>query len=486
MPVPNQIADLQVSRVATGNGSVLRGPILLFFVSGLFWLVIAAALWTLSAFQAADPFAPLVFPDVAWLTYGRVYPVAMDLLVYGWASMIGVGAAIWILDSMAENPLPGGYLPLWAAIIWNLGLVFGVWGVLGGGSTGREWLEFPLYAAFPIWLAEIIMAIWAVALVIGRRSKGGYISQAFLLIGFISFAWAYGSANDFLQFVKVGGPAEPAIQWWYFGCLISLWLTPLGIGIVYHFVPLLIGRPLYSAKLAVISFWGMLAFGGWTGIAQILGGPIPAWIQTASVVANVLLVVPILAFATNLHLTMKGSFDLIKPNLALRFLVTGGMVFGLAGIWNAITTFRSVNRILEFTWAITARTDLFLIGFVTLVCFGAIYYILPRLIGRAWKYTKLIQVHFWLSIVALGTLVFDLTIAGVLQGFGLVDPKVPFAAVIDLSKPFLLGYELAAVFIGLSALLGLGAFLTVFVNPAWAPDSEEIPEPVINEEVSVA
>lgn len=486
MPVPNQIADLQVSRVATGNGSVLRGPILLFFVSGLFWLVIAAALLTLSAFQAADPFAPLVFPDVAWLTYGRVYPVAMDLLVYGWASMVGVGAAIWILDSMAENPLPGGYLPLWAVIIWNLGLVFGVWGVLGGGSTGREWLEFPLYAAFPIWLAEIIMAIWAVALVIGRRSKGGYNSQAFLLIGFISFAWAYGSANDFLQFVKVGGPAEPAIQWWYFGCLISLWLTPLGIGIVYHFVPLLIGRPLYSAKLAVISFWGMLAFGGWTGIAQILGGPIPAWIQTASVVANVLLVVPILAFATNLHLTMKGSFDLIKPNLALRFLVTGGMVFGLAGIWNAITTFRSVNRILEFTWAITARTDLFLVGFVTLVCFGAIYYILPRLIGRSWKYTKLIQVHFWLSIVALGMLVFDLTIAGVLQGFGLVDPKVPFAAVIDLSKPFLLGYELAAVFMGLSALLGLGAFLTVFVNPAWAPDSEEIPEPVINEEVSVA
>jgi cytochrome c oxidase cbb3-type subunit I len=486
MPVPNQIADLQVSRFATGNGSVLRGPILLFFVSGLFWLVIAAALWTLSAFQAADPFAPLVFPDVAWLTYGRVYPVAMDLLVYGWASMVGVGAAIWILDSMAENPLPGGYLPLWAAIIWNLGLVFGVWGVLGGGSTGREWLEFPLYAAFPIWLAEIIMAIWAVALVIGRRSKGGYISQAFLLIAFISFAWAYGSANDFLQFVKVGGPAEPAIQWWYFGCLISLWLTPLGIGIVYHFVPLLIGRPLYSAKLAIISFWGMLAFGGWTGIAQILGGPIPAWIQTASVVANVLLVVPILAFATNLHLTMKGSFDLIKPNLALRFLVTGGMLFGLAGIWNAITTFRSVNRILEFTWAITARTDLFLIGFVTLVCFGAIYYILPRLIGRSWKYTKLIQVHFWLSIVALGLLVFDLTIAGVLQGFGLVDPKVPFAAVIDLSRPFLLGYELAAVFIGLSALLGLGAFLTVFVNPAWALDSEEIPEPVINEEVSVA
>lgn len=486
MSVHNQTADLQLNRVAAGNGSVLRGPILLFFVSGLFWLLIAVALWILSTFQVTDPFSPLVFPDVAWLTYGRVYPVAMDLLVYGWASMIGVGTAIWILNSMAKNPFSGGYLPLLAGIIWNLGLVFGVWGVLGGGSTGKEWLEFPIYAAFPIWLAEIIMAIWAVALFIGRRGKGGYISQAFLLTAFIAFAWAYGSANGFLGFCKVGGVAASAIHWWYFGCLISLWLTPLGIGIVYHLVPLLIGRPLYSAKLATISFWGIVGFGGWTGIAQILGAPLPAWNQTASVVANVLLVVPVLAFATNLHLTMKGSFDLIKPNLALRFLVTGGMVFGLAGIWNAITTLRSVNRILQFTWGITARTDLFLIGFVTLVCFGAIYYVLPRLVGRSWKYTKLIQWHFWFSIIALGTLVFDLTIAGVIQGFGLMDPKVPFAAVVDLIKPFLLGYELAGVFIGVSALLAVGSFLTVFVNPAWAPDSEEAPEPVINEEVSLA
>ncbi len=486
MSVSNQLADARSERIVTGNGSVLRAPILLFFFSGLFWLLVAAALWLLSCFQVVDPFSPLVFPDIPWLTYGRVYPVAMDLLVYGWASMIGVGAAIWILNSMSQNPFAGGYLPLLAGIIWNLGLVSGVWGVLGGGSTGMEWLEFPIYAAFPIWLAEIIMAVWAIALFIGRRKKSGYISQAFLLTAFVAFAWAYGSANGFLQIAKVTGPAQPAIQWWYFGCLISLWLTPLGIGVVYHFVPLLVGRPLYSAKLASISFWGIVAFGGWTGITQIIGAPVPAWIQTASIVAKVLLVIPVLAFATNLHLTMKGSFDLIKPSLALRFLVTGGMVFGLASIWDALTTFRSVNRILEFTWAVPGRTYLTLLGFVTLVAFGAIYYVLPRLVGRAWKYTKLIQLHFWFSIVALGTLVFNLTIAGVLQGFGLMDPKVPFAAILDLTKPFLLGYALGGIFIGVSVLLGVGSFLTVFVNPEWVPESNEAPEPVINEEVSLA
>ncbi len=256
MSVSNQLADARSERLATGNRSVLRVPILLFLFSGLFWLLVAAALWLLSSFQVVDPFSSLAFPDIPWLTYGRVYPVAMDLLVYGWASMIGVGAAIWILNSMSESPFAGGYLPLLAGIIWNLGLVFGVWGVLGGGSTGLEWLEFPIYAAFPIWLAEIIMAVWAIALFIGRRKQSGYISQDFLLTAFVAFAWAYGSANGFLQIANVTGPSQPAIQWWYFGCLISLWLTPLAIGIVYHFVPLLVGRPLYSAKLGSISFLG--------------------------------------------------------------------------------------------------------------------------------------------------------------------------------------------------------------------------------------
>src|SRR5258708_2559070 len=212
MSVSNQLADARSERIVTGNGSVLRAPILLFFFSGLFWLLVAAALWLLSCFQVVDPFSPLVFPDIPWLTYGRVYPVAMDLLVYGWASMIGVGAAIWILNSMSQNPFAGGYLPLLAGIIWNLGLVSGVWGVLGGGSTGMEWLEFPIYAAFPIWLAEIIMAVWGTALVFWRRKKGGYIFQAFFLNAFFSVAGALRNADGLFANGKLTGSIPTALS----------------------------------------------------------------------------------------------------------------------------------------------------------------------------------------------------------------------------------------------------------------------------------
>src|SRR5260370_17013157 len=112
MSVSNQLADARSERIVTGNGSVLRAPILLFFFSGLFWLLVAAALWLLSCFQVVDPFSPLVFPDIPWLTYGRVYPVAMDLLVYGWRSLIGVGGAVWSFHTIPHNPFLTRYFPL--------------------------------------------------------------------------------------------------------------------------------------------------------------------------------------------------------------------------------------------------------------------------------------------------------------------------------------------------------------------------------------
>ena len=62
-----------------------------------------------------------------------------------------------------------------------------------------------------------------------------------LVVVFIHlFRLGLRSANDFYNSLKVGGPFQPAIQWWDFGCFINLFRLILsGIGIVYHFVPLL-------------------------------------------------------------------------------------------------------------------------------------------------------------------------------------------------------------------------------------------------------
>ena len=466
----------------------VRLPVLFFFASGFGWLLVASILWLLSVVQMAGPAAWCSFSNLPWLTFGRVYPLSLDLFVYGSASLFGVGVAIWILARMAQTPLLTGSLPLFAGVSWNTGLLFGTWGVLGGGSTGREWLEFPPYAAFAIFVAQLVIAVWAIGLCLFRRQRKLYISQYYLLGAFIWFPWFYATANGLLNIAGVSGVTQPAIQYWYFGCLFGLWLTPLGLAAAFYFIPIILDRPLYSERLALLGFWTLAGLAGWTGITQVIGGPLSAWMITTSIAAKVLLVIPILAVAANLHLTMSGQFELIKSNLALRFLMIGAMLYGLSGIWDAINAFRTINRVTQFTLAVPARTYLTLFGFVFFVSFGAIYFIVPRLLRRFWRYAGLVRWHFWLSICALGFLVFDLTIAGVIQGFGLMDPKVPMPAILNLIAPFMTGQILAAIGLVIANIASLFAMLTVLVNPIWRASTEKAPEPILDlgEEMPVA
>jgi cytochrome c oxidase cbb3-type subunit I len=466
----------------------VRAPVLFFLVSGFGWLVIASLLWLLSVLQMADPNGWLSFPSVPWLTYGRIYPLALDLFVYGWASLVGIGMAIWILTRMAKTALLTGWLPLFAGVSWNAGLVMGVWAILGGGSMGREWLEFPPYSAFALLIAQLVIAVWAIAVCVFRTERKLYISQYYLLGAFVWFPWFYATGNWLLNVANESGVAQPAIQWWYFGCLFGLWLTPLSLAAAFYFIPLILGRPLYSERLARLGFWLMAGLAGWTGLTQIIGGPLPAWMITSSIVAKGLLVVPILAVAANLHLTMRGQFERIKSSLVLRFLMTGAMFYGLSGIWDAINALRTINEITQFTLAVPARTYLSLFGFVSFVSAGAVYFIVPRLLGRYWKYSGLVRWHFWLSVAGLGFLVFDLTIAGVLQGFGLMDPKVSVPAILDLIAPFVLSQIGAAIIVVAGNVVSLVSVLAVLVNPVWASSIRRAPEPALDlgEEIPIA
>ena len=463
--------------------------VLCFFASAAVWLLVGSALWLLALLQAADPYAGLSFRDFPGLTFGRVYPAALHIFVYGWASLTGLGCLTWVFSRLNARPLRD---PLWfifGILTWDCGVAFGTLRILGGGSTGREWLEYPPETAFFVLLGELIIA----ACLIGnflRRSQGRtHPAQWFGLAALLWFAWSYTTANGLLGVAAAGGVAEPTVQYWYQGCLFSLWLVPLGLALAHYLVPRIAGRPLYSRSLALIGFWGLAALGGLTGLTAVIGGPLPAWMITVSIVARVLLVIPILAIAANLHLTVKGRFELIKWNLVGRFVIVGAMLLGLAAFWDAVNATRTISRITQFTWATPARLNLLLFGFFCLVTFGAIYYILPRVLGRVWQYATYIRWQFWLLIVGLGLLVFDQTIAGVIQGLGLEDPKVEFPAILDLIAPFLWGQWFAAIVLVVSNVLGVWALLTVIVNPIWQPARAVYVEPVLEfsgEEVTVA
>jgi len=486
---PNPVSDGALSLENVEPAEVdrtLRLPLLVFFGSALFWLIVASGFWLLTTVQSYAPHGWWSVPGIPWLTFGRVYPAFLNAFVYGWASLAGIGIGTWILARFGPGPVRGGSLAIWAAILWNVAVAVGLIGILGGGGTGRELLEISAPAAFSILLALVIIAVWAIMIFWSRGTPVSFVSQWYLLGAFLWFPWSYLTANVLLNVVGAPGPAQPALHWWYVNSVVGLWLTPIGLAAGYYFIARIVNRPVYSYKLALLGFWGLVVLGGWTGLTNVIGGPLPAWMVTVSIVAAVLMIIPVVAVAANFHLTIHRDFEVLSWNMALRFIVVGAMIYTFAGIWGGLNSLRDISRITQFTIASSARTPLSLYGFFSMIAFGAYYYIVPRLLQRDWPSLGLVKTHFWLSVVGLALLCFQLTVGGIIQGFGLMDPKVPFAAVSDLLRPFLFLQIVAVALLVVANLAAGGSFITIFLGsragsgkavqeePSWKA-SQEVP-----------
>ena len=85
--------------------------------------------------------------------------------------------------------------------------------------------------------------------------------------------------------------------------------------------------------------------------------------------------------------------------------------------------------------------------------FGAIYYLLPRVVGFEWPFPKLARVHFWISTLGVLLLVVPLAIGGVVQGLKWANPGVAPVDVARATLPFLRVSTTGLLFLLLGNLL---------------------------------
>src|SRR3954463_263646 len=458
-----------------------RVPVLMFYTSAIVWLLIGTLLAGFTSFKLH---MPDLLSGVGFLTYGRLRPAHMNVMLYGWASMGGIGTAIWVMARLSRTTLRHPLLLVAGAGFWNLGVLLGVGGILAGGSTGYEWLEFPPYASIVLFVAYSLVMSWAFLMFRFRRGGHIYITQWYLLGAFLWFPWLYGATQIMLFVTPVQGVMQAAVNWWFANNFMFLWLGAIGLGTAYYTIPKVIGRPVYSYHLAAIGFWTYALFASWTGMQRLVDGPFPAWMITASIAATILTIIPVATVGLNHHLTMRGNFGLLRYSPTLRFTVFGAIsytVFSLAGV---LISLRSVERYLNFTQASVAYSHMGLYAFFTMVIFGSMYYIVPRLVGREWRYASLIKLHFWSSAYGVGLMSLMLMAAAVVQGTSLDNATLPFTETTQSILPYLRGRSLAGLLMTAShfifafhfglMLFGLGrtASVPTFLNPVEAEGSE--------------
>src|SRR6187401_3742713 len=427
-----------------------RVPVLLFYTSAIAWLIVGTVLAMVVSFKLHSPD---LFSGISFLTWGRLRPAHMNVMVYGWASMAGMGTAVWLMARLCRVTLRFPLLLAAGAGFWNLGVLLGVGGILLGDSTGYQWLEFPSYAAIILFVAYTLVASWAVLMFRFRRGEQIYITQWYLLGAFFWFPWLYAAGQLMLFVVPVQGVLQSAVTWWYANNLLFLWFGAIALGTAYYMIPKVIGRPVYSYHLAAIGFWTYALFSSWTGMQRLIDGPFPAWMVTASIAATILTIIPVATVGLNHHMTMQGYFGLLRYSPTLRFTVFGAMSYTVFSLLGVLISLRSVARYVNFTQASIAYSHLGLYAFFTMVIFGSMYYIVPRLVGREWRYASLIKLHFWSSTYGVGLMVLLLLVGGFVQGLSLNDPTLPFDETTQSILPYLRGRTLAWILLTVSHLV---------------------------------
>ena len=415
-----------------------RGPVLTFFSTAIFWLLVSTILGYIASKKLHSPDFVL---GPEWLyrmvgvdgiirsifehnfTYGRVWPAYNTVLIYGWCSLAGMGVATWLIGRLCRVSIQSPSVLQFGAWFWNVGVAIGVVMILAGYNSGLEYFEIHRAARLCIFIGYVFIGIWGLILFRYKRTVAPYISVSYLVAGFFLFPWFFGAA-DLLTSSQMPGVMKNVVNAWYQGGLFNLWFGCLGLASAYYFIPKVINQPIYSYNLAKIGFWGWVFLGGLTAMTKLSGGPVPAYLVTISVAASILTIIPIACLAVNFGRTMKGHTSMMASSPTLRFTYVGTVFFAIAAGLGVIGALRSVDSFTHFTtWDYGVKHTL-LMGFFSMVMFGAIYYITPRLVGCEWLSRTFIKLHFLGTAYGGGTIIALFLIGGIASGFTLQNSAV--------------------------------------------------------------
>jgi cytochrome c oxidase cbb3-type subunit 1 len=427
-PGPRSPDDIEARRIADTSS---RAPVVAFLRGAIVWLIAGSILGVITSLK-------LTFPDwlSSWapLTFGRVRPLHLNMVVYGWASMAAIGVALWLTPRLARRPLVGSRIAVAGVWLWNAGMLLGVLAVASGWTDGAEWLEYPWPIDIFFVLGGGMAGLPVIVTLVTAKLKHPYVSGWYLGAAFLWFPILFVVANvPHVHF----GVEHATINWWFAHNVLGLWVTPIGLACAYYFIPKIIGRPIHSYALSLVGFWSLALFYSQVGMHHLIGGPVPTWLITVSIVHSVMMFVPVISVAINHHSTMIGRFGALRYSPTLRFVVLGAMMYTLTSLQGSVEALRAVNRVTHFTHFTVAHAHFGLYGFVSFELFGAIYFLLPRMIEREWPYPELIRLHFWSSVVGIGVYVVGLSIGGILQGQAMLDPGQGFLESVRVTIPWL-------------------------------------------------
>jgi cytochrome c oxidase cbb3-type subunit 1 len=373
-----------------------------------------------------------------------------NVAAYGFLANLITGALYWAVPRMTGHPVWNrayGWL-LWAALqVAGIGtvisLLFFGGTMLGGpeltrwiGPQSVEWSETPFIMDVPItlWLFVVIPQ-FLVPIIKASKEKPLYTGLWYITAGLIWTPLVYVLGNYPSVFFYPGA-AGAALNGSFIHDLVGLYVTPMGWGLMYYFVPRVLQKPIWSHGLGLLGFWGLAFFYPAQGVHHYLWSPIPMFAQYAAVFATIAIEIVVTTVLVNFMMTLRGSYGAMKEDMPLRWFYVGMINYWITCFQCSIQVLLTTQKVIHFTDWVTGHAHLIMFGTFGFWLLGMYEHIVPRMYGLKYTYSRpLSEMAFWFMLIGIEVMFVDLGVAGIAEGFAWIA-QVPFIDSVNLGKPF--------------------------------------------------
>jgi len=420
----------------------------LFLIATVLWGVVGMLVGVTIALQLAWWPANLGLP---WTTFGRLRPLHTNAVIFAFGGNICFTGIYYSMQRLLKTRMWSDWLSRFHFWGWQAIIVAAAITLPLGLTQSKEYAEliWPIdLAILVVWVAFAVNFFGTIAV---RKVEHLYVAIWFYISFVIVIAVLHivnniaVPATLFRSYPVYAGLTDALVQWWYGHNAVGFFLTTPFLGLMYYFLPRIAERPIYSYRLSVVHFWALIFLYIWAGPHHLLYSALPDWAQTLGMVFSIMLLAPSWGGMLNGLLTLRGAWDRVRTDPILKFLVVAVSFYGMSTFEGPMMSIRVVNGLAHYTNWVIGHVHSGALGWVGMISFGILYWLVPRLWNRPLAYPSWATTHFWLATIGIVLYTVSMWAAGLTEGlqWRALDAsgqlKYPnFVAIVDQLHPFYL------------------------------------------------
>ncbi len=391
----------------------------LFLWATVVWGAVGMLVGVVLALQLAWWPANLSLP---WTSFGRLRPLHTNAVIFAFGGNLCFTGIYYSMQRLLKTRMYSDLLSSLHFWGWQLIIVAAAITFPLGMTQSKEYAELIWPIDLAVAVVWVIFAINFFGTIAVRNVKHLYVAIWFYMSFVITIPVLHIvnslviPATLFRSYPVYSGMTDALVQWWYGHNAVGFFLTTPFLGVMYYFLPKAAERPVYSYRLSIVHFWGLVFLYIWAGPHHLLYSALPEWSQTLGMVFSVMLLAPSWGGMLNGLLTLKGAWHKLRSDPIIKFMVVAVSFYGMSTFEGPMMSIRAVNGLAHFTNWVIGHVHSGALGWVGMISFGTLYWLVPRLYGRPMAFPRWVNQHFWLATIGIVLYTVSMWAAGLMEG----------------------------------------------------------------------